>query len=220
LMYNIRRRVGSILCCTMGRHSGNYLAFTYVLVKLLYIGNAIGQIFLLNVFMGRGFSFIGIETMQRWWHGQDVEIVERFPRITMCKFIIRTLGDNIQPFDVQCLLPINIYNEKIFLFIWYWLAIVAIASIYGLIKWFYYFTTNARINFIQRYLQANEIRYYKSSTPSSLLTSDDQMPMKRLEDFVDHYCRQDGLLLLRIIKKIQIMLLLGKLFVHYGIIGK
>jgi hypothetical protein len=29
----------------------------------------------------------------------------------------------------------------------------------------------------------------------------DQMPIKRLEEFVDNYCRQDGLLLLRIIKK-------------------
>jgi len=203
-VHNIRRRVGSILCCTMGRHSGNYLAFTYVLVKLLYIANAIGQIFLLNVFMGRGFSFIGIATMKRWWHGQDMEIVERFPRITMCKFVIRALGDNIQPFDVQCLLPINIYNEKIFLLIWFWLAFVAIASIYGLAKWFYYFTTNARTNFIQRFLQANEIRYYSSSTPSSLSRNsqhDDQTPIKRLEDFVNHYCRQDGLLLLRIIKK-------------------
>lgn len=27
------------------------------------------------------------------------------------------------------------------------------------------------------------------------------MPIKRLEEFVDSYCRQDGLLLLRIIKK-------------------
>jgi hypothetical protein len=97
----------------MGRHSGNYLAFTYVFVKVLYIANAIGQIFLLNVFMGRGFSLIGIQTMQRWWIGQDMDIVERFPRITMCKFVIRTLGDNIQPFAVQCLLPINIYNEKV-----------------------------------------------------------------------------------------------------------
>ena len=112
-MYNVRQRVGSILCCSMGRHSGNYLAFTYVLVKLLYIFNAIGQLFLLNVFMGRGFTFIGFETIQRWWNNQDLEVVERFPRITMCKFIIRTLGDNIQPYDVQCLLPINIYNEKV-----------------------------------------------------------------------------------------------------------
>jgi hypothetical protein len=63
--------------------------------------------------MGRGFSLIGLETIQRWMNGQDIDIVERFPRITMCKFIIRTLGDNIQPYDVQCLLPINIYNEKV-----------------------------------------------------------------------------------------------------------
>lgn len=111
--YNIRRRIGSILCCALGRHSGNYLAVTYVFVKLLYIANAIGQLFLLNLFMGRGFSLIGIETIQRWLNGQDMAAVERFPRITMCKFTIRTLGDNIQPFDVQCLLPINIYNEKV-----------------------------------------------------------------------------------------------------------
>ncbi|CAF2562811.1 unnamed protein product [Rotaria sp. Silwood2] len=207
-MYNIRRRIG-LLCCMMGRHSGNYLAVTYVLVKLLYIINAIGQIFLLNVFMGRGFHFIGIETIKRWLNRQDIAVVERFPRITMCKFSIRTLGDNLQKFDVQCLLPINIYNEKIFLFIWFWLVFVACASIYGLAKWFYYFTLNARTNFIERFLQANEIRYYKSSTSSSLSTTgigsnsdhDDQVPMKRLEDFVSNYCRQDGLLLLRIIKK-------------------
>ena len=113
LMYNVRRRIGSILCCTMGRHSGNYLAFTYIVVKLLYIGNAIGQLFLLNIFMGRGFSFLGIELINGWWNHQDIEILERFPRITMCKFVIRTLGDNIQPYDVQCLLPINIFNEKV-----------------------------------------------------------------------------------------------------------
>jgi hypothetical protein len=204
-MYNVRRRVGSILCCTMGRHSGNYLAFTYVCVKLLYIANAIGQLFLLNVFMGRGFSLIGIETIQRWMNGQDMDAVERFPRITMCKFIIRTLGDNIQPFDVQCLLPINIYNEKIFLLIWFWLAFIAAASIYGLIKWLYYFTINARLNFVSRFLKANEIRYYSSSLSttgiSSTIDPDDQTPIKRLEDFVNCYCRQDGLLLLRIIKK-------------------
>ncbi|CAF0803749.1 unnamed protein product [Adineta ricciae] len=202
-MYNVRQRVGSIICCSMGRHSGNYLAFTYVFVKLLYICNAIGQLFLLNVFMGRGFTLIGFETIHRWWNNQDLEVVERFPRITMCKFIIRTLGDNIQPYDVQCLLPINIYNEKVFMIIWFWLAFVTIASVYGLVKWFYYFTSNARINFVQRFLEANEIRYSKSSKARLMIKNqdDDHAPVKRVDDFVDHYCRQDGLLLLRIIKK-------------------
>jgi len=139
-------------------------------------------------------------------NGQDMDAVERFPRITMCKFIIRTLGDNIQPYDVQCLLPINIYNEKIFLLIWFWLAFVAGASVYGLIKWFYYFTSTARINFIQRFLKANEIQHDTPSTSSSTTgigSSNDHNvpPVKRIDEFVGNYCRQDGLLLLRIVKK-------------------
>ena len=111
--YNVLRRLTSILCCRFGRHSGNYLAFSYILVKFFYIGNAVGQLFLLNVFMGRGFHLLGCEAIKRWWNSEDIQAVERFPRVTMCKFSIRTLGDNIQPFDVQCLLPINIYNEKV-----------------------------------------------------------------------------------------------------------
>ena len=87
--------------------------------------------------------------------------------------------------------------------IWFWLAFVAIASIYGLVKWFYYFTSSARMNFVGRFLQANEIRYSKTSSPRLMLKDehDDHTPTKRLEDFVENYCRQDGLLLLRIIKK-------------------
>lgn len=111
--YNLRRRINGILCCMCGRHSGNYLACTYVAVKLLYILNSLGQLFLLNLFMGRGYSLIGLEAIRRLMNREDLSLVERFPRITMCKFSIRTLGDNIQPFDVQCLLPINIYNEKV-----------------------------------------------------------------------------------------------------------
>jgi len=187
-MYGIWKRLSRIMCCTFGRHSGNYLAFGYVIIKLLYIINAIGQLFLLNLFMGRNFSFYGIEVLQKWFHGQKIEAIERFPRITMCRFMLRTLGDNIQSYDVQCLLPINIYNEKIFLIIWFWLAFVAITSIYGLLKWFYYFTLSARKSFIRYFLKVNAIDYYSETADNN-----------SLKGFVDKYCRQDGILLLRIV---------------------
>ena len=91
--------------------------------------------------------------------------------------------------------------------IWFWLAFVVLASLYGLTKWLYYFTSIARINFIRRFLQANNIRYYTSSKSSSITgmksTKDDpsETSTKTLEEFVLNYCRQDGILLLRIIKK-------------------
>jgi hypothetical protein len=111
--YSTWKRFSCLFCCSAGQHSGNYLAVGYVFVKVLYIINAIGQLFLLNVFMGSRFHLYGFEILKKWLYSQEIEAVERFPRITMCRFIIRTLGDNIQTYDVQCLLPINIYNEKV-----------------------------------------------------------------------------------------------------------
>lgn len=102
-----------VLCCSLGKHSGNYLAVGYIFVKLLYIVNAMGQLYLLNIFMGNRFNLYGFDMVQKWFYGQRIEAIDRFPRVTMCRFFLRTLGDNIQSYNVQCLLPNNIYNEKV-----------------------------------------------------------------------------------------------------------
>lgn len=68
---------------------------------------------LLNLFMGDNFHLYGFEMIRKWYYGENVEAIERFPRITICDYKLRTLGDNIQTYSVQCLLPINIYNEKV-----------------------------------------------------------------------------------------------------------
>ncbi len=71
--------------------------------------------------------------------------------------------------------------------IWFWLAFVSLASIYGLIKWFLYFTLKSRKNFIRRFLKANGIEHYSENAA--------HFNTEMLETFVDRYCRQDGVLL-------------------------
>ena len=82
-------------------------------MKILYIVNAASQFFLLNILLGGHYHLYGFEIIRKWYYGLRIEAVEAFPRITMCQFSLRKLGDNIQKYAVQCLLPINIYNEKV-----------------------------------------------------------------------------------------------------------
>jgi len=37
---------------------------------------------------------------------------------------------NVQPYTVQCVLPINLYNEFIYVFLWYWMLFVSAASVF------------------------------------------------------------------------------------------
>jgi len=37
---------------------------------------------------------------------------------------------NVQPYTVQCVLPINLYSEFIYVFLWYWMLFVAAASVF------------------------------------------------------------------------------------------
>ena len=38
-------------------------------------------------------------------------------------------------YSVQCVLPINMYNEKIFLFLWFWMVFVAAISCINFVTW-------------------------------------------------------------------------------------
>jgi len=51
-----------------------------------------------------------------------------FPKVTKCTFNKYGPSGNIVPYDGLCVLPLNIVNEKIYVFLWFWFIIVAILS--------------------------------------------------------------------------------------------
>ena len=48
-----------------------------------------------------------------------------FPRMTKCIYKKFGSSGTIQTHDALCLLPINVINEKIYVFLWFWLIALA-----------------------------------------------------------------------------------------------
>lgn len=54
-----------------------------------------------------------------------------FPRLTKCNFYQFGSSGDVQKYDTMCVLPINILNEKIYIFLWFWFLIMAVVSVYA-----------------------------------------------------------------------------------------
>lgn len=122
-------------CCACRRtSSGNFLVIIFLLTKIGYSINAVGQFFLLNVFLGKEFHFYGILIVKAIINNEEYETSEMFPTITLCDFRMRAVN-NIQGHTLQCVLPINLFNEKIFICIWFGLLILSTMNLTKLIFW-------------------------------------------------------------------------------------
>lgn len=173
-------------CMVCGRRYGNYLVVLYIFVKLLYIANVIGQLFVLNAFLGTDFHMYGFDVLRALAAGEDWTASPRFPRVTMCDFKVRRLG-NVQRYTVQCVLPINLFNEKIYLFVWFWMVFVAAVSCFSLLMWI-----------LRSIFRVDRHRYVKKHLRLMDKIENDT-DKKNAVRFVENYLRQDGVFVLRLV---------------------
>ena len=52
-----------------------------------------------------------------------------FPRMTKCTFHKFGTSGEIEKHDALCILPLNIFNEKIYIFLWFWMFILGILTL-------------------------------------------------------------------------------------------
>jgi hypothetical protein len=65
--------------------------------------------------------------------------------MTKCTFHKYGGSGTIQKFDALCVLSMNIVNEKIYIFLWFWFIILAIITgLYLLLRVSYFYWPNVR----------------------------------------------------------------------------
>jgi len=118
-----------------GTHS--LYALRFFGCEILNLVNAIGQIYFTDFFLGYTFSTYGQDVLN--YTGMEAEdrpdpMKTVFPKVTKCTFHKYGPSGTVEKKDGLCVLPLNIINEKIFIFVWFWLvglaAITALFLVY------------------------------------------------------------------------------------------
>ncbi|CAF2364568.1 unnamed protein product [Rotaria sp. Silwood2] len=183
-------RFGSRFCrtifCTSGKRLGNYLRSIYLMVKFLYLINSFIQLIVIHIVLGQPGWFYGFDIWYSVFIRNSVLTDSPyFPRVTLCDLRIREVG-NLHRYTVQCVLPINMLNEKLFSLAWFWFVYVFISNLFSFLFALYdTIMARSRISFIRNLYRTS---LSKSSIDENLL-----------EKFTRDFLMQDGVLILEII---------------------
>jgi len=113
------------------RLTHNSYAFGYFLCEALNLINVIINIVFTDKFLGNAFWTYGTDVIKFSNMNQENRtdpMIAVFPRITKCTFHKYGASGSIQKHDALCVLALNILNEKIYVFLWFWLFLLAFLS--------------------------------------------------------------------------------------------
>jgi innexin len=94
---SLLKRIQAVFCCMYGKFQGNYFMMVYLLTKMLYVINSIGQLILLNEMLGIKYYRYGLELIQKLLllvqnqpiqqsYRQQGGLSKYFPKVTLCDF--------------------------------------------------------------------------------------------------------------------------------------
>lgn len=178
------------------------LMANFLVMKSLFIVNIVLQFILLGYVLGTNstdfakfgvYYFFGLifGTNLPPWATTVLKLQppggEFFPKIVMCNFKARVLG-NVHRHSVQCVLTMNLIAEKIYVVLWVWYLVVLTITAARLLLWVGRLA-NQRTNvlYVRRLLKGEGL-------------IEDEWDKLLCKDFVQNYLKVDGVLLLRIIR--------------------
>ena len=164
----------------------NYLSYLYILVKMAYMLSLFSQVIILNRLMGQDFSKLGIHLIDSFISDAHWPQLAIFPRISLCEIYIREIA-TVHPYLIQCVLRINLFNELIFILVWFWLLfIISLTSVDLMIRLVYTVVSCSSCNrklFALKYLQRihlNDIESTRIKQVNHILIERDPKNQKKI----------------------------------------
>ena len=87
------------------------------------MSHMISQIYLMDLFFGGQFTKYGAQVLSQTemaFEERDDPMNRVFPKLTKCTFHKYGPSGTIERQDGLCILAMNIINEKIYVFLWFW----------------------------------------------------------------------------------------------------
>lgn len=155
------------LCCFMpkgvakslGMTSSTYYCFMYIMYKLFSITNLAMQLFFLHVFLDTNVLVHGFKVFYNFLLRQKWTSSERFPINTLCEFKGQPqVHGYLIAYTAHCVLPINLYNDKLYAAMTVIFTLTLVYSLYALVKWVMLLTsTSNRNEVVEKHLRLNNL---------------------------------------------------------------
>ncbi|PIO75085.1 Innexin [Teladorsagia circumcincta] len=164
---------------------GYKLTLSLLFTKMLSIVVVVGQVLFVGWFLGAGFLH-GLRVVVDALNGRRWEESGNFPRVTFCDLEVRELGGAVHRWSLQCVLMINMFNEKIFVFLWWWFCILLFISILNLFRWLIRLSFDAQRSFITAVLES---------------AINDDFDAREVSEFCRKTLKTDGVTIVRLIEE-------------------
>uniref|UniRef100_A0A914XKN4 Innexin n=1 Tax=Plectus sambesii TaxID=2011161 RepID=A0A914XKN4_9BILA len=169
-------------------YSAFFVTSMYLITKLLYLINVCLQLFLMNKFLATdSYSWYGFGALADLLNGTTWQTTGVFPRVSLCDFEVRVMG-NVQPHTIQCVLVINIFNEKIFIFLWFWYVGLLVLTTLSFLYWMgVTISSGPNKRLIARHMEMSEMPF------------DPDASRDEIDKFLSTYLKSDGAFIIRMI---------------------
>lgn len=106
-----------------------FVTYMYLTMKLANLVLICIHLIIFKLFIGSFFYAIDILR-----HGVEWTSSGLFPRVTLCDMQILRFGAPLN-YTMECVLPLNMINEKIFIFLYFWMIILFTLNLFSIYLW-------------------------------------------------------------------------------------